>query len=50
MVMRGEATLEFEEGELVRMTEGDYVTIPRRVKHRVQRTDPNTIWLSVHIR
>jgi cupin 2 domain-containing protein len=50
MVMRGEAVLEFEGGELVRMKEGDYVTIPRHVKHRVQQTDPNTIWLAVHIR
>jgi cupin 2 domain-containing protein len=49
IVLHGEATLEFE-GELVRMTEGDYVTIPRHVKHRVQQTDPKTIWLTVHIR
>jgi quercetin dioxygenase-like cupin family protein len=32
------------------MKEGDYVTIPRHVKHRVQRTDPKTIWLAVHVR
>jgi cupin 2 domain-containing protein len=50
MVMRGEATLEFEGGELVRMKEGDYVTIPRHVKHRVQQTDLKTIWLAVHVR
>jgi cupin 2 domain-containing protein len=50
IVVRGEATLEFEEGELVRMKTGDYVTIPRHVKHRVQQTDAKTIWLAVHIR
>jgi cupin 2 domain-containing protein len=50
MVVRGEATLEFEGGELVRMQEGDYLTIPRHVKHRVQRTGPKTIWLAVHVR
>jgi cupin 2 domain-containing protein len=50
IVVRGKATLEFEGGELVRMQEGDYVTIPRHVKHRVQQTDPKTIWLAVHIR
>jgi cupin 2 domain-containing protein len=49
IVVRGEATLEFEGGDLVRMKEGDYVTIPRHVKHRVRQTDPNTIWLAVHI-
>lgn len=50
IVVRGEATLEFEGGELVHMKEGDYVTIPRHVKHRVQQTDPNTIWLAVRVR
>ena len=50
MVVRGEATLEFEGGELVRMKEGDYVTIPRHVRHRVQQTGPETIWLAVRIR
>jgi cupin 2 domain-containing protein len=50
VVVRGEATLEFEGGELVRMKEGDYVTIPRHVKHRVHQTDPKTIWLAVHVR
>jgi cupin 2 domain-containing protein len=49
MVLRGEATLEFEGGELVRMKEGDHVTIPRHVRHRVQQTDPETIWLAVRI-
>ena len=50
VVLRGKATLEFEEGQLVHMQEGDYVTIPRHVRHRVQRTDPKTIWLAVRIR
>jgi cupin 2 domain-containing protein len=49
IVVRGEAILEFEAGELVHMKEGDYVTIPRHVKHRVLQTDPKTIWLAVHI-
>jgi len=50
IVVRGEATLEFEGGELVRMKEGDHVTIARHVRHRVQQTDAKTIWLTVHIR
>ena len=50
IVLRGEATIEFKGGELVRMKEGDYMTIPRHVKHRVQQTDPETIWLAVHVR
>jgi cupin 2 domain-containing protein len=50
MVVRGEATLEFEKQEFVWMKEGDYVTIPRHVKHRVHQTGPETIWLAVRIR
>jgi cupin 2 domain-containing protein len=49
IVVRGKATLEFEGGELVRMQEGDYVTIPRHLRHRVQQTDSKTIWLAVRI-
>jgi cupin 2 domain-containing protein len=50
MVIRGEAILEFEGGELVRMQEGDYVMIPRHLKHRVQHTGSETNWLAVHVR
>jgi mannose-6-phosphate isomerase-like protein (cupin superfamily) len=50
LVLRGDATLEFERGDFVRMKEGDYVTIPRHVKHRVHQAGPETIWLAVHIR
>ena len=49
IVVRGKATLEFEWGEVVRMNEGDHVTIPRHVRHRVQQTDEKTIWLAVRI-
>ena len=50
IVVRGKTALEFEGGELVRMQEGDYLTIPRHVKHRVHQTSPETIWLAVRIR
>jgi cupin 2 domain-containing protein len=49
MVLRGQATLEFQGGEPVELKEGDFVTIPRYVKHRVQRTDTQTVWLAVKI-
>ena len=48
IVMRGNATLEFEGAELVEMRTGDYLTIPAHVRHRVARTDDETIWLAVH--
>ena len=50
IVLRGSAALEFEAGEIVAMHEGDYVLIPRGVRHRVARTGERTIWLAMHIR
>ena len=50
IILRGEANLEFASGEQVEMGEGDYLTIPRHVKHRVCRTSPETIWLAVHLK
>jgi cupin 2 domain-containing protein len=48
IMLRGHATLEFEGGELFEMREGDYLAIPSRLKHRVVKTDAETIWLAVH--
>ena len=50
IVLRGAATLELTSGELVEMNAGDYLTIPRHVKHRVARTSEETIWLAVHVK
>ena len=49
MLVRGHATLEFADGELVELKEGDYLAIPPHVKHRVQQTASETIWLAVHM-
>jgi cupin 2 domain-containing protein len=48
IVLRGEATLEFEVGERVELKVGDYLTIPRHVRHRVVSTSEETIWLAMH--
>jgi cupin 2 domain-containing protein len=48
IVLRGSATLEFEGRKFVEMIAGDYLEIPRHVKHRVARTGDETIWLAVH--
>ena len=50
IVLRGSAVLEFTDGEVVEMNEGDYLVIPRRVRHRVARTGAATIWLAIHVR
>ena len=49
IVLRGQATLEFEGDECVELREGDFLTVPRHVKHRVQETGPQTVWLAVKI-
>jgi len=49
-VLRGAATLEFADGKQVELHEGDYLTIPRHVQHRVARTDAATLWLAVHVK
>jgi cupin 2 domain-containing protein len=50
MIVRGEATLEFESGQRIEMKVGDYLTIPPRTRHRVDQTAPETIWLVVHVK
>ncbi len=50
MVVRGAAALEFDGGAVLEMKEGDYMLIPRHVRHRVVRTAEHTIWLAVHMK
>jgi cupin 2 domain-containing protein len=50
VIMRGSATLEFEDNELVELKEGDCMTIAKHVKHRVARTSAQTVWLAVHVK
>jgi len=50
MIVRGEATLEFESGQRVEMKEGDYLTIPPHARHRVDQTGQETIWLVLHVK
>lgn len=50
MVLKGKAKLLFENNdEPILLSEGDYINIPKHVKHRVEWTTPNetTIWLTV---
>lgn len=52
VVLKGEATLVFENGESVHLVPGDHVLIPAYKKHRVDLTAPDspTIWLAVFFR
>jgi len=50
LLIRGTAVLEFENSGEVRLSDGDYLTIPSGIKHRVTytSTNPSCIWLAVH--
>ena len=50
ILMRGEATLEFADGDLVELKEGHYLAIAPHVKHRVKQTAPQTVWLALHMK
>jgi len=47
IVLRGQATLEFEGDEWVELKAGDFLTIPCHVRHRIRDTDSDTVWLAV---
>ncbi|EDZ63639.1 protein containing Cupin domain [Sulfurimonas gotlandica GD1] len=50
IVLKGEAVLEFEDADEVRLKEGDYLNIPAHTKHKVSWTKPDeeTVWLAIH--
>ncbi|WP_166822970.1 cupin domain-containing protein [Thalassoroseus pseudoceratinae] len=49
VVLKGEATLVYADGESQQLTPGDWVLIPAHRKHRVDWTSPEepTVWLAV---
>jgi len=46
VLLKGEASLEFEDGE-VKLCEGDYLVIPPHLKHRVSFTSKPAVWLAI---
>ena len=50
MVIRGEATVAFENEKPVHLKEGGYINIPAHKKHKVIKThlEKETLWLAVH--
>ncbi len=49
LVVSGSATLRFEDDRSVELGPGDWMNIPARVRHRVDRTatDEDTVWVAV---
>jgi cupin 2 domain-containing protein len=50
VVLRGEATLEWKNGDVTELRTGDWLLIPAHRQHRVASTsdDPPCVWLAVH--
>lgn len=50
LLVSGSATICFDDGRKVDLKPGDHLLIPRHLRHRVERTDPETetVWLAVH--
>ena len=50
LLIKGHAELTFIENKKLKklkMKKGDYIIIPNNLKHRVDKTDKETIWLTV---
>ena len=48
MLVRGLAQLEYEEGGKLELRAGDWLMIPKRVKHRVAAVSDDALWLAIH--
>ena len=48
LLLRGTATLQFDDENTVTLATGDSLLIPRQTKHRVANTSPDAIWLAIH--
>lgn len=50
MLVRGEATLEWADGQKTRLVAGDTLMIPAHTRHRVDQTShsPPCFWLAIH--
>lgn len=49
LLLQGSAEISFEDGQTIRMSDGDYIIIPKHTKHRVEKTAPSkkTFWLTL---
>lgn len=50
LVLKGSGSILFENGDEFNLKKGDYLNIPANTKHKVTRTDPDsiTIWLAIY--
>lgn len=48
LLMRGNATLDFERDGTLELRAGDCLLIPAHSRHRVERVSQDAIWLALH--
>jgi len=50
IVLKGKASIAFEDGRKFDVSAGDYLTILAHTRHKVSWTDPDaeTVWLAIH--
>lgn len=48
MLVRGSAILQFDPGGTLQLNAGDHLTIPAHLKHRVEQTSEDAVWLALH--
>lgn len=49
VLLRGTATLSFENSPATHLQSGDHLLIPAHQKHRVEKTSADALWLAVHL-
>ena len=49
VLLRGAASLEFDNGKFRALETGDWLLLPAGCRHRIARTAAETIWLAVHM-
>jgi len=49
ILLKGNAKLQFKNGDIIELLPGEFINIPAHTKHRVEWTEPDvsTIWLAV---
>ena len=48
VLVRGRACLEFEGGDVLRLSEGNALVIPAHCKHRVASVSQDAVWIALH--
>lgn len=48
LLHRGSARLAFADGREENLTSGDFLLIPSRCQHRVERVSEDAVWLALH--